>query len=220
MKTADRMVQVLSLFTETSPDQSVASIAAATGLATSSTHALLAGFVEAGILRRCGRRYGLGPLIVQLSGVLVHAPPIRTIAHDALKRLAETSQDRTMLLVERDGKLVEDSVFQARCLLCVQDGLIDAINANAASVWRGLFRPDNVTGIMLIDRQSVIGAVCLALRLSLPERGEQAAVAMAVPESRYMATRNLYTSLLNDCARKIAAAARQWPILPLQREAI
>ena len=73
VQSIDRAVAILRCFDARRPDLGITEIATATGLSTSTTHRLLAAMAHNNLVRQTGsRRYGLGPLLVQLvrSGAL------------------------------------------------------------------------------------------------------------------------------------------------------
>ncbi|GKX35261.1 MAG: hypothetical protein MnENMB40S_28790 [Rhizobiaceae bacterium MnEN-MB40S] len=220
MKSADRLAQVLTLFTEISPYHSVGTVSEATGLATSSAHALITGLVEAGILQRHGRRrFCLGPVVIQLADVVGKVPPLRAFASQALAELARKTQDRVMLLVRRENHLTEEICHRASFPLAVEGVYLDAVNRNLDSKLHEMFYDRLYTSDIVIDEISVRGIVCVAQRLKLAATLEPAAVAIAIPECRHLTMQRAYTALLTNCVREIETAVTNWRgLLPVTRE--
>lgn len=68
VQAVDRAVAILRCFDARRPDLGISEIARMTGLSTSTTHRLLVAMQSNRLVRRTGdRRYGLGPLLVQLA---------------------------------------------------------------------------------------------------------------------------------------------------------
>jgi IclR family transcriptional regulator, acetate operon repressor len=68
VQSIDRAVAILRCFDARRPELGISEIARMTGLSTSTTHRLLAAMQSNSLVRQApGRRYGLGPLLVQLA---------------------------------------------------------------------------------------------------------------------------------------------------------
>ena len=90
MKAAERIGQVLALFTATAPERSTGEIAALVGIANSSSHELLNGLAQTGLLRKqAPGRFRLGPMVAALAQVLANTDGLVEAARPIIARTAE-----------------------------------------------------------------------------------------------------------------------------------
>ena len=83
--------------------RSFTQIVAATGFTRSTTHRLVKALEEHGLLMTAGGRgYRLGPRLLGLAAAAMRDLPLRDLAHPALERLAQETEESTQLYV-RDG---------------------------------------------------------------------------------------------------------------------
>lgn len=102
----NRAIAILDSFSRDRPEQSLASIVQATGLAPATVHRLLAELVEWGGLERCGRgRYRIGLRLWQLGALAPRSRRLRDAALPYLEDLYEASHQVVHLAV-LDGREV------------------------------------------------------------------------------------------------------------------
>lgn len=91
MKTTDRVVEVLCLFTAIRPERSTAEVAESLGMAHSSAHELLNGLARTGLVRkRAPGRFRLGPMINSLAEVLASTDLVLEASRESVVEMAET----------------------------------------------------------------------------------------------------------------------------------
>ena len=103
MKAAERIGQVLALFTVTAPERGTGEIAALLGIANSSAHELLNGLAQTGLLRKqAPGRFRLGPMVAALGQVLANTDGLVEAARPIVARTAE-GHGETVHVVELAG---------------------------------------------------------------------------------------------------------------------
>ena len=103
MKAAERIGQVLALFTMTAPERGTAEIAARLGIANSSAHELLNGLAQTGLLQKqAPGRFRLGPMVAALAQVLANTDGLIEAARPVIARTAE-SHGETVHVVQMAG---------------------------------------------------------------------------------------------------------------------
>ncbi|RVT81648.1 IclR family transcriptional regulator [Rhodobacteraceae bacterium CCMM004] len=103
MKAAERIGQVLGLFTVTAPERGTGEIAALLGLANSSAHELLNGLAQTGLLQKqAPGRFRLGPMVAALAQVLANTDGLVEAARPIIARTAE-DHGETVHVVELAG---------------------------------------------------------------------------------------------------------------------
>lgn len=104
MKAAERMGQVLSLFTVSHPERGTSEVAEIIGVANSSAHELLNALAQSGVLRKqAPGRFRLGPRLAALAQVLHNTDDLIAAAQPVLARLA-TVHGETAHVVELVGR--------------------------------------------------------------------------------------------------------------------
>lgn len=104
MKAAERIGQVLSLFTVSTPERGTSEVAEQIGVANSSAHELLNALAGAGVLRKqAPGRFRLGPRLAALAQVLHTTDDMIAAAQPVLARLA-TVHGETAHVVELVGR--------------------------------------------------------------------------------------------------------------------
>ncbi len=96
MRATDRIGQVLTLFTQRTPERGTSEVAESIGVANSSAHELLNGLADTGLLHKLGPgRFRLGPMVNALAQVLSNTDPVieaaRPVVSDIAMRYGETS---------------------------------------------------------------------------------------------------------------------------------
>ncbi len=103
MKAAERIGQVLALFTVTAPERGTGEIAALLGIANSSAHELLNGLAQTGLLQKqAPGRFRLGPMVAALAQVLSNTDGLVEAARPILARTAK-DHGETVHVVELAG---------------------------------------------------------------------------------------------------------------------
>ncbi|HEX6399278.1 MAG TPA: IclR family transcriptional regulator [Actinomycetota bacterium] len=110
----DRCVVILSAVEAGA--RSFTDIVAATGLARSTTHRLILGLEDHGLLVHVGGLgYALGPRLLALATTAARDLPLRELAHPALERLAGSTGESAQLYVrEGDRRVCVDAVESDR----------------------------------------------------------------------------------------------------------
>ena len=96
MRATERIGQLLTLFTQRTPERGTSEVARSIGVANSSAHELLNGLAETGLLHKLGPgRFRLGPMVNALAQVLSNTDPVieaaRPVVSDMAVRYGETS---------------------------------------------------------------------------------------------------------------------------------
>ena len=114
-----RGLSLLSCFTPTSPERSLAELAADTGLDKATALRLLTCLVEAGFLRRNLERgtYQVGPAVLELASAFHAASALGTLAEPQLRHLAQaTGQTATLAILDGDESVTVALAFSDRPL--------------------------------------------------------------------------------------------------------
>jgi IclR family acetate operon transcriptional repressor len=115
----DRAVAILRCFGAGAPELGISEIARATGLATSTTHRLLAALQHNRLVRQTAhRRYALGPLFVQLAGGAAAPTTLRDLALGPMRELRDRTDETVGLheLLPSGERAVIDQVESRQAL--------------------------------------------------------------------------------------------------------
>src|SRR5918999_4924613 len=115
----DRAVAILRCFGSGTPELGISEIARATGLATSTTHRLLAALQHNRVVRQTAhRRYALGPLFVQLAGGATAPTTLRDLALGPMRELRDRTDETVGLheLLPSGERAVIDQVESRQAL--------------------------------------------------------------------------------------------------------
>jgi IclR family acetate operon transcriptional repressor len=113
VQSIDRAVAILRCFDARRPELGISEIARMTGLSTSTTHRLLAAMQSNSLVRQTtGRRYGLGPLLVQLARSGAVPTTLRDAALPFLRALRDEIDETVAVheLLPTDERAVVDQV--------------------------------------------------------------------------------------------------------------
>ncbi|GAA5131424.1 IclR family transcriptional regulator [Pseudonocardia adelaidensis] len=113
VQSIDRAVAILRCFDARRPELGISEIARMTGLSTSTTHRLLAAMQSNSLVRQTpGRRYGLGPLLVQLARSGAVPTTLRDAALPFLRALRDEIEETVAVheLLPTDERAVVDQV--------------------------------------------------------------------------------------------------------------
>jgi IclR family transcriptional regulator, acetate operon repressor len=113
VQSIDRAVAILRCFDARRPELGISEIARMTGLSTSTTHRLLAAMQSNSLVRQTpGRRYGLGPLLVQLARSGAVPTTLRDAALPFLRALRDEIDETVAVheLLPTDERAVIDQV--------------------------------------------------------------------------------------------------------------
>lgn len=113
VQSIDRAVAILRCFDARRPDLGITEIARMTGLSTSTTHRLLAAMQSNSLVRQTpGRRYGLGPLLVQLARSGAVPTTLRDAALPLMRALRDEIDETVAVheLLPTDERAVIDQV--------------------------------------------------------------------------------------------------------------
>ena len=105
LKTVNRALDVLLLFSEEHPEWSVAELSQALGLHRSIVYRILCTFEQRGIVTRSntGGHYRLGLKLVELANVVLASMDLRQVAHPVMERLVrETGESAFLTVVSED----------------------------------------------------------------------------------------------------------------------
>ena len=105
LKTVSRALDVLLLFSEESPEWSVAELSQALDLHRSIVYRILCTFEQRGIVTRngTGRHYRLGLKLVELANAVLAGIDLRQAAHPVMERLVrETSETAFLTVISSD----------------------------------------------------------------------------------------------------------------------
>lgn len=113
VQSIDRAVAILRCFDARRPELGISEIARMTGLSTSTTHRLLAAMQSNSLVRQTpGRRYGLGPLLVQLARSGAVPTTLRDAALPLMRALRDEIDETVAVheLLPTDERAVVDQV--------------------------------------------------------------------------------------------------------------
>jgi DNA-binding IclR family transcriptional regulator len=107
MGTVGKALDLLDLFTRSTPQLGLSQLARASGLNKATCHRLLTELESRGLLEQTGpaREYRLGPAVLRLSALREDAVPTREAAMPTLRHLAETTGETAHLSHLVAGKL-------------------------------------------------------------------------------------------------------------------
>jgi IclR family transcriptional regulator, acetate operon repressor len=113
VQSIDRAVAILRCFDARRTDLGISDLARATGLSTSTVHRLLLAMQENGLVRQTAhRRYGIGPLVVQLARGGAIPTTLRDAAMPVLTRLRDETEETAAVheLLPSGDRVVLDQV--------------------------------------------------------------------------------------------------------------
>lgn len=90
VRSVARALKVISSFGAETPSQTVAQVAASTGLDRATARRVLLTLEELGYLRRDGRQFSLTPLVLELGFAYLSSLPFWSVAYDVLRELADS----------------------------------------------------------------------------------------------------------------------------------